>query len=130
MGENHFAPVPCAVYGLVLLMAAIAFYILQSLIIAAQGPESILSKAVGSDWKGKLSPVLYVCGVAAAVFRSHWISLALYVLVALLWLVPDRRSKGRYCAVPDGGETPQRTGRVALSARRKYGRSRSRRHRS
>jgi uncharacterized membrane protein len=91
MGENGFAPVPTAIYGLVLLAAAIAFYILQSLIIAAQGADSILKKAVGSDWKGKLSPVFYVCGAAAAAFWSHWISLALYVLVALIWLVPDRR---------------------------------------
>ncbi|MSO48550.1 MAG: DUF1211 domain-containing protein [Acidobacteria bacterium] len=72
MGENHFGAAPSALYGVVLLMAAIAYWILQQCIIASQGPDSLLKRAVGSDWKGKLSPVLYV-------------------LVALLWLVPDRR---------------------------------------
>jgi uncharacterized membrane protein len=90
MGENHFAAVPTALYGAVLLMAAIAYWILQQLIIAAQGPQSLLQKAVGSDWKGKLSPVVYVVAIAAA-FWAHWISQALYALVALAWLVPDRR---------------------------------------
>jgi TMEM175 potassium channel family protein len=90
MGENHFAAAPSALYGLVLLMAAIAYYILQQRIIASQGAESILKKAVGGDWKGKLSPLAYVVAIAAA-FWSHWISQALYVLVALVWLVPDRR---------------------------------------
>jgi uncharacterized membrane protein len=90
MGENHFAPAPCALYGLVLLMAAIAWSILQQLIIASEGPASLLKKAVGRDWKGKLSPMLYLCGI----FISLWsppVSQAIYVLVALLWLVPDRR---------------------------------------
>jgi uncharacterized membrane protein len=77
-------------YGLVLLMAAIAYWILQQLIIAAQGPDSLLKKAVGSDWKGKLSPVLYLIGAAAAC-RSPRLAQGVYVLVALLWLVPDRR---------------------------------------
>ncbi len=90
MGENHFAPVPSAVYGVVLLMAAIAYRILQQIIIASQGHKSLLRKAVGSDWKGKLSPVVYFIAVIFA-FWSHWISQALYVLVALIWLVPDRR---------------------------------------
>jgi uncharacterized membrane protein len=90
MGENHFAPTPAALYGLVLLMAAIAYYILQQLIIASQGPDSILKKAVGGDWKGKLSPVTYIAAIPLA-FVSEWISMGLYVLVALIWLVPDRR---------------------------------------
>jgi uncharacterized membrane protein len=90
MGENHFAPVPSALYGFVLLMAAIAYYILQQLIIASQGPDSVLKKAVGDDWKGKLSPVLCTIAIPMA-FWSRWISLGLYVLVALIWLVPDRR---------------------------------------
>jgi uncharacterized membrane protein len=90
MGENHFAAAPAALYGFVLLMAAIAYYILQQLIIASQGPDSILKKAVGGDWKGKLSPVLYAVAIFMA-FSSRWISLAIYVLVALIWLVPDRR---------------------------------------
>lgn len=90
MGENHFAAVPSAIYGLVLLMAAIAYYILQQLIIASQGPDSILKRAVGGDWKGKVSPVLYLTAIALA-FVSRWLALGLYVLVALIWLVPDRR---------------------------------------
>ena len=90
MGENHFAAVPTALYGVVMLMAAIAYFILQQLIIASQGPDSLLKKAVGGDWKGKLSPVLYMIAIATA-FWSHWLSLGLYVLVALIWLVPDRR---------------------------------------
>src|SRR6187549_441784 len=90
MGENHFAPTPAALYGVVLLMAAIAYYILQQLIIASQGPDSILKKAVGGDWKGKLSPIIYIAAIPLAFF-SEWISLGLYVFVALIWLVPDRR---------------------------------------
>ena len=90
MGENHFAPMPAAIYGLVLLMAALAYYILQQLIIASQGADSVLRKAVGGDWKGKLSPALYALAIPLA-FWSRWIALGLYVLVALIWLVPDRR---------------------------------------
>jgi uncharacterized membrane protein len=90
MGENQFAAAPAALYGVVLLMAAIAYRILQQLIIASQGPDSILKKAIGGDWKGKLSPVLYAVAIPVA-FWWHWVSLALYVFVALLWLIPDRR---------------------------------------
>lgn len=90
MGENHFAAAPCALYGLILLMAAIAYWILQQLIITAQGPDSVLKRAVGSDWKGKLSPLCYVVGIAVA-FWWRWLALALFVFVALLWLIPDRR---------------------------------------
>jgi uncharacterized membrane protein len=90
MGENHFAPAPAALYGVVLLMAAIAYWVLQRAIILSQGPDSILKRAVGGDWKGKLSPVLYAVAIAVA-FWSQWVSLSLYVLVALLWLIPDRR---------------------------------------
>ncbi len=90
MGENHFAPLPAALYGGVLLMAAIAYWILQQLIIASQGPGSLLQRAVGGDWKGKLSPVAYAIAIVAATW-SQWVSLAIYVLVALAWLVPDRR---------------------------------------
>ncbi len=90
MGENHFAAAPCAVYGAVLLMSAIAYWILQRLIIASQGPDSLLGRAVGGDWKGKMSPILYVVGIAAA-FWSPWVSVGVYVAVALVWLVPDRR---------------------------------------
>lgn len=90
MGENHFAAGPSAVYGGVLLAAAIAYLILQQTIIAEQGPESPLKAMLGPDWKGKLSAVLYVLGIASTFFWL-WVAQALYVLVALLWLVPDRR---------------------------------------
>ena len=90
MGENHFAAAPSAFYGVVLLMAAIAYWILQQMIIASQGRESVLKKAVGRDWKGKLSPLIYMIAIAMA-FWLQWISQCLYVLVALIWLVPDRR---------------------------------------
>jgi uncharacterized membrane protein len=90
MGENHFAAVPAALYGGVLLAAAVAYWILQRTIIAAQGPTSALKAAIGGDWKGKLSPALYALGIVST-FSWPWLSLALYVVVALLWLVPDRR---------------------------------------
>jgi uncharacterized membrane protein len=90
MGENHFAAAPSAAYGVVLLMAAVAYWILQQIIIASQGRDSLLKKAVGSDWKGKLSPLIYVIAIVMA-FWSQWIAQGLYVLVALIWLVPDRR---------------------------------------
>jgi TMEM175 potassium channel family protein len=90
MGENHFAATPSALYGVVLLMAAIAYFILQNLIIASQGRDSLLKKAVGRDWKGKLSTVLYVLAIPAS-FWLHWVAQGIYVLVALIWLIPDRR---------------------------------------
>jgi uncharacterized membrane protein len=90
MGENHFAAAPSAIYGGVLLMAAVAYWILQQLIIASQGHGSLLKKAVGSDWKGKISPLIYMIAILMA-FWSPRISQGLYVLVALVWLVPDRR---------------------------------------
>ena len=92
MGENHFASAPSALYGVVLLMAAIAYWILQRLIIASQGPDSILKKAVRGDWKGKLSPILYAVAIPMA-FWWQWVSLSLYVFVALLWLIPDDASR-------------------------------------
>jgi uncharacterized membrane protein len=90
MGENHFTPAPTALYGAVMLLAAIAYYILQSAIIADQGPGSKLAASIGRDLKGKLSPVLYALAIAAAFFWP-WIAGGIYVAVALLWLVPDRR---------------------------------------
>ena len=90
MGENHFAAMPTALYGAVLLAAAIAYWILQQAIIAAQGPNSPLKAAIGGDWKGKLSPVVYAVGILAT-FAWPRVAQALYVLVALMWLVPDRR---------------------------------------
>jgi len=89
-GENPTASVPTAVYGVVLMLAAVSYWILQQLIIAMQGPQSLLRHAVGRDWKGKVSPVLYALGILVA-FRSTWMSQSLYLLVALLWLIPDRR---------------------------------------
>jgi uncharacterized membrane protein len=90
MGENHFGAVPTALYGGVLLAAAIAYWVLQQTIIASQGPESPLKGAIGSDWKGKLSPVLYLLGIGSTFMWTRAAQL-LYVLVALMWLVPDRR---------------------------------------
>jgi uncharacterized membrane protein len=90
MGENHLAVPPTAAYGLVLLMAAVAYAILQQTLIAADGAGSVLRRAVGSDWKGKVSPLLYVAGIALA-FWHPWSAQLLYVVVALLWLIPDRR---------------------------------------
>jgi uncharacterized membrane protein len=90
MGENHFAQMPSALYGLVLLMASIAYWLLQTVIIRGQGPDSLLRRAVGRDWKGKLSPVLYVIGIVVTLWEPG-ISQAIYVFVALVWLVPDRR---------------------------------------
>jgi uncharacterized membrane protein len=91
MGENHFRPLPSALYGAVLLFAAIAYYILQNLIIAEQGGrKSKLARAVGRDWKGKLSPILYALGMALS-FIKPAIAGALYAAVAMMWLIPDRR---------------------------------------
>jgi uncharacterized membrane protein len=90
VGENHLAPTSTAVYGFVLLMAAVAYYILQRAIIAQQGGNSLLAAAIGHDWKGKLSPVLYFTAIPLA-FVNPSVSNGLYVFVALLWLVPDRR---------------------------------------
>ena len=90
MGENHLAALPTAAYGFVLLMAAIAYKILQQTIIAHQGRDSLLARAVGGDWKGRLSLVLYFAAIPLA-FVSVWISSGLYIFVALMWLVPDRR---------------------------------------
>lgn len=90
MGENHFEPLPSATYGFVLLMAAISYFILQQCIISADGPDSILKRAIGSDWKGKASPILYIIAIITA-FRVSWLAQAIYVIVALIWLVPDRR---------------------------------------
>jgi uncharacterized membrane protein len=94
MGENHFAPLPTAVYGAVLLLAAIAYYILQKLILAQQGPNSKLEAAIGKDIKGKISPLIYIAAIPLA-FVHQWISDGLYVLVALMWLIPDRRIESK-----------------------------------
>jgi len=90
VGENHLAATPVAVYGFVLLMAGTAYKILQQTIIARQGRDSVLARAVGGDWKGILSPLCYLAAIPLA-FVNVSISISLYVFVALLWLVPDRR---------------------------------------
>src|SRR6516162_7640556 len=90
MGENHLDAVPTAVYGCVLLMAGIAYWILQGSIIAQQGPNSVLAAAVGSEWKGKISIALYASAIPLA-FENPWISNGIFVLVALIWFIPDRR---------------------------------------
>lgn len=90
IGENHLAPVPVAAYGVVLTMAAVGYFVLQRTIIAQQGAKSLLGAAIGRDVKGKLSPVVYLVAIPLS-FVSPWLACALYVLVAFLWLVPDRR---------------------------------------
>jgi uncharacterized membrane protein len=90
MGQNLSAPLPTAIYGVVLFLPAIAYYLLQRAIIHKQGPHSVLARALGSDLKGKISPILYLTGIAMA-FVSPWVSIALYASVAVMWLVPDRR---------------------------------------
>ena len=90
VGESQAEHAPAAVYGFVLLMAAIAYYLLQRAIIASQGRASLLAAAIGCDWKGKLSPVLYLAAIPLA-FANSWIASGIYVFVALLWLIPDRR---------------------------------------
>jgi uncharacterized membrane protein len=90
VGENHFAELPMAMYGGVLLMAAIAYFILQNRILAVQGKDSLLAKALGKDLKGKASPIIYSVAIISS-FYNPWIAGTLYVLVALMWLIPDKR---------------------------------------
>lgn len=90
MGENHFAALPTAFYGVVLLLSAVAYGFLQRAIVAEQGRSATLARALGADWKGKLSPVLYLVAIGLA-FVDEWLADVLYVLVALMWFIPDRR---------------------------------------
>jgi uncharacterized membrane protein len=90
MGENHFAPAPMALYGVVLLMAAVSYTLLVRATLKVEGPDSLLARAIGMDRKGKISMLLYVVGIAVSFFSS-WLSGAMYVTVALIWLVPDQR---------------------------------------
>jgi uncharacterized membrane protein len=94
MGRNNFAPLPTAVYGVDLLLAALAYTILARMIIAAQGPHSKLKEAIGSDVKGNLSLAMYAAAIPLS-FVNRWVAYALYVTVALIWLVPDRRIERR-----------------------------------
>jgi uncharacterized membrane protein len=95
MGENKFAAVPTAAYGVVCLLAAIAYFVLQNVIVAAQGADSTLAAALGGDLKGKASPIIYAIAIPIA-FLDRWVALALYVVVALMWLIPDRRIESRF----------------------------------
>jgi uncharacterized membrane protein len=95
MGENHFATVPTQVYGIVIGMSGLAYWILQSVIISHQGADDVLKKAIGRDWKGKISPILYLIAIIAGHWSS-WISIIIYVGVAVLWIVPDRRIERMY----------------------------------
>ena len=90
MGENDFAALPTTVYGIDFLLAAIAYFLLQTAIISIQGPESRLARAIGRDLKGKASPLLYIAGISVA-YLNRWIAIGLYVVVSLMWLIPDRR---------------------------------------
>lgn len=90
IGENNFAPFPMIMYGIILLMSAIAYFILQSQILKKHGPNSVLSKAIGKDFKGKISPVLYIIGIISANFNPLFAGI-MYILVALMWLIPDKR---------------------------------------
>jgi uncharacterized membrane protein len=103
MGENDFAPIPTALYGVVLLMAALAYWILLHTILRAEGPDSLLRRAIGADWKGKLSPILYIIAIPSALVHEG-IAGILYVVVALMWLIPDRRIER---VLPRGPERPR-----------------------
>jgi uncharacterized membrane protein len=101
MGENHFAPATLAVYGGILLGSAVAYFLLQNRLITLNGgPDSPLAHAVGRDWKGKLSPAFYLLGIASS-FVLPWLAGTIYVAVALLWLVPDRRIERTLRAQPE-----------------------------
>ena len=93
MGESHFSSAPTALYGFVLLMAAIAYWVLQNQLILVNGKDSVLAKALGKDFKGKVSPLLYIVSIPCA-FMNEWISGFIYVLVAFMWLIPDKRLEG------------------------------------
>jgi len=111
MGHNHFAAVPTAAYGVVMLLAAIAYWILQTAIVAHQGPHSRLAAAIGRDVKGKISPLLYATAILLA-FVNEWIADAIYVAVALIWLVPDRRIESRMQA--ERPASPERNAKASL----------------
>jgi len=106
MSEHRFPPVPTAVYGIVLLAAAIAYYILQATLLRAEGAQSRLRVAIGSDLKGKISPLLYCLGIGLS-FANRWLGVAVYVGVALMWLVPDPRVERHLATAPvEPGDGP------------------------
>jgi uncharacterized membrane protein len=104
MSENDFPTVPVAVYGITLLAAGVAYYILQSLLLRADSHGSLLAAAIGDDLKGRISPVLYSAGIGLT-FVNRWLGIIVYVIVALMWLVPDRRVE-RLMAGPPGASGP------------------------
>jgi len=95
MGENHFAKIPVALYGINLLLAALAYYILQIQILKTHGTDSLLGRAIGKDFKGKISPILYIVGIAVALYIP-WLAGIIYLLVAIIWIIPDRRIENLY----------------------------------
>jgi TMEM175 potassium channel family protein len=105
LGENHFAATPAACYGIVLLAAALAYYGLQTAIIRDQGSRSVVATAVGRDVKGKLSPLLYTAGIGLS-FVNHWLAVAIYAGVALMWLIPDRRLERTITSGADISQDP------------------------
>jgi uncharacterized membrane protein len=116
MGEGGFAHVPTAVYGAVLLMAAIAFYVLQRVIIRSQGEKSLLAEAVGRDLKGKASPILYAIAIPMALLQP-WVAYGIYALVALMWIVPDTRIE-RVVAARERSQPEQPVGATDMAGRR------------
>jgi uncharacterized membrane protein len=94
MGQNHYAPIPTSAYGIVMLFAGLAYYVLAQTLIAAQGPDSRLAHALGRDWKGKVSVALWALGSVLA-FLNPWAAVAIYVAVAAMWLIPDSRIEHR-----------------------------------
>jgi uncharacterized membrane protein len=106
VGVKHFTSLPTVLYGAVMLMAGVAYYILQKIIVAQAGPESRLAAAIGKDVKGKISVVLYACAIAIAFFQP-WISCAIFVLVAIMWLVPDKRVERVVIEREHGGSAHQ-----------------------
>jgi uncharacterized membrane protein len=102
LGENEFARTPAAAYGIVLLAAALAYFLLQTSIIRVQGGGSTLARAVGGDFKGKVSPLLYALGIGLA-YVNNWLSVAIYVIVALMWFIPDRRVERTLTGGPAAG---------------------------
>ena len=105
LGENEFAATPAAAYGIVLLAASLAYFALQAAIIRTQGDTSRLALAIGGDLKGKVSPLLYALGIGLA-FVNRWLSVAIYVAVALMWLIPDRRVERTFTAAGRSPDAP------------------------
>ena len=104
MDETDVAQVPALVYGVNLLAAALAYYLLQEMIIRIEGPDSRLKKAIGGDWKGKLSPAIYLTGILTT-FVTPWLGVACYAVVAAIWLAPDRRVEGFVAQIEDRDAT-------------------------